>query len=158
VWLLLIGWFLDKAAAASAAEAGLRELLQDVTVAQAMSHECSRVPPDRTLGQLVREEVLGAGRRCFLVTDDGRLSGLVTLHQIKQVPPERRDAVTVEEVMTPAGRLAIVRPGDSILDALEKMDDGDVAQLPVVADGALLGLIGREQVLHYVRTRAELGV
>jgi Zn-dependent protease/CBS domain-containing protein len=158
VWLLLIGWFLEQAAAASEAEAVLRELLHDVTVAQAMSHECSRVPGDRTLGQLVREEVLGAGRRCFLVTDGAGLAGLVTLHQIKQVPPERRDAVTVEEVMTPAARLAVVRPEESMLAALQKMDDADVAQLPVIADGALLGMIGREQILHYVRTRAELGV
>ena len=119
VWLLLIGWFLENAAAATEAQAGLRALLRDVTVAQAMTRECSRIARDRTLGQLVREEVLGAGRRCFLVTDDGRLEGLVTLHQIKQVPPERRDAVRVEEVMTPEAQLAVVRPQDSMLAALQ---------------------------------------
>ncbi len=158
VWLLLIGWFLENAAAATEAEAGLRALLRDVTVAQAMTRECSRIARERTLGQLVREEVLGAGRRCFLVTDDGRLEGLVTLHQIKQVPPERRDAVRVEEVMTPEAQLAVVRPQDSMLAALQRMDDDDVAQLPVIANGNLLGMIGREEILHYVRTRAELGV
>jgi Zn-dependent protease len=158
VWLLLIGWFVENAAASTEADAGLRALLRDVTVAQAMTRECSRVAGDRTLGQLVREEVLGAGRRCFLVTDEGRLAGLVTLHQIKQVSPERRDTVRVDEVMTPAGQLAVVRPEDSMLAALQRMDDGDVAQLPVIADGKLLGLIGREEILHYVRTRAELGV
>ena len=158
VWLLLIGWFLENAAASTEAQAGLRALLRDVTVAQAMTCECSRVAGDRTLGQLVREEVLGPGRRCFLVTDQGRLAGLVTLHQIKQVSPERRDTVTVDEVMTPAGQPAVVRPEDSMLAALQRMDDGDVAQLPVIADGKLLGLIGREKILHYVWTRAELGV
>jgi len=158
VWLLLIGWFLENAAASTEAEASLRALLRDITVAQAMTHECSRVARDRTLGQLVREEVLGAGRRCFLVTDDGRLQGLVTLHQIKQVPPEQRDMVRVEEVMTPAAQLAVVRPEDSMFAALQRMDDDDVAQLPVIADGKLLGMIGREEILHYVRTRAELGV
>ena len=84
--------------------------------------------------------------------------GLVTLHQIKQVPAERRDAVKVEEVMTPAAQLAVVRPEDTMLAALQRMDDGDVAQLPVIANGNLLGMIGREEILHYVRTRAELGV
>ena len=158
VWLLLIGWFLEHAAGATEAEAGLRALLRGVTVAQAMTHECARVARDRTLGQLVREEVLGAGRRCFLVTDDGRLAGLVTLHQIKQVPADRRDGVKAEEVMTPAAQLAVVRPEDTMLAALQRMDDGDVAQLPVIADGNLLGMIGREEILHYVRTRAELGV
>jgi len=158
IWLLFIGWFLDNAAAATQAQAGLRELLRDVTVAQAMTRECSRVARDRTLGQLVHEEVLGAGRRCFFVTDEGRLRGLVTLHQIKEVSPERRDAVRVEEIMTPAAQLSVVSPGESMLAALEKMDGANVAQLPVMEDGELLGMIGREQVLHYVRTRAELGV
>jgi Zn-dependent protease len=158
VWLLLIGWFLDNAAGATQAQAGLRELLRDATVAQAMTHECSRVTRDRTLGQLVHEEVLGAGRRCFFVTDDGRLSGLVTLHQIKGVSPERRDQVTVEEIMTPAAQLIVARPEESMLSALERMDGANVAQLPVMAEGELTGMIGREQILHYVRTRAELGV
>jgi Zn-dependent protease/CBS domain-containing protein len=157
VWFLFIGWFLDNAAAATQAQTGLSELLRGATVAQAMTRECSRVPPDRTLGRLVREEVLGSGRRCFLVTDDRRLRGLVTLHQIKQVSPEDRDAVTAEEVMTPVDKLAVVGPGETLLAALQKMDDGDVAQLPVIAGDELLGLIGREQILHYVRTRAEIG-
>ena len=64
----------------------------------------------------------------------------------------------VDEVMTPAAQLAVVRPEDSMLAALQRMDDGDVAQLPVIADGKLLGMIGREEILHYVRTRAELGI
>jgi predicted transcriptional regulator len=38
------------------------------------------------------------------------------------------------------------------------MDDANVAQMPVVAGDHLLGMIGREQILHYVRTRAELGI
>jgi predicted transcriptional regulator len=38
------------------------------------------------------------------------------------------------------------------------MDDANVAQMPVVEAGQLLGMVGREQILHYVRLRAELGV
>jgi hypothetical protein len=30
--------------------------------------------------------------------------------------------------------------------------------MPVVEAGRLLGMVGREQILHYVRLRAELGV
>ena len=38
------------------------------------------------------------------------------------------------------------------------MDETGVGQLPVVADGALVGAVGREQVLRYIAARAELGV
>jgi hypothetical protein len=59
--------------------------------------------------------------------------------------PEECEAVTTEEVMTPLGEVAVVGPEDSLLTALEKMDDGDVAQLLVIAGGALRG---RERILQ----------
>ncbi len=158
MWLVLIGWFLQNAARASQAEATLRELLRDATVRQAMTRECRRVERGSTLEQLVEEEVLGAGRRCFVVTDDGRLRGLLTLHEVKAVPRERWPKITVGEVMKPAAQVRAVSPHDDLLSALQKMDDAGVGQLPVVAGEELMGMIGREQILHYVRARTELGV
>jgi predicted transcriptional regulator len=158
MWLAFIGWFLQNAAAHSHAEADLRERLRDVTVAQAMTADCRRIERGATLERIVREEVLGAGRRCFTVTEGGRLTGLLTLHEIKAVPQERWAAVTAGDVMTPAEKVTVVESRADLLGALEKMDDAGVAQMPVLANGELVGMIGREQILHYVRLRAELGV
>ena len=158
MWLAFIGWFLQNAAAHSHAEANLRELLRDVTVAQAMTSDCRRIERGASLERIVREEVLGAGRRCFAVTEGGRLTGLLTLHEIKAIPQDRWAAVTAGEVMTPAEKVATVEPKADLLTALKKMDDANVAQVPVLAGGELVGMIGREQILHYVRVRAELGV
>lgn len=157
-WMTLIGWFLQNAAAASHAQAGLRELLRGVTVAQAMIRECPRVTATATLDQLVHDQVLGAGRRCFFVADDGHLQGLLTLHEVKAVPRERWATTTAASVMMPLDRVAAVTPQDDLLAVLERMDDANVAQMPVVAGDTLLGMITREQVLHYVRVRAELGM
>jgi Zn-dependent protease len=157
-WLAFIGWFLQNAAAHSHAEADVRQMLRDVTVAQAMTSDCRRIERGASLERIVREEVLGAGRRCFTVTEGGRLIGLLTLHEIKAVPQERWAAVAVGEIMTPAEKVTAVEPKTDLLTALEKMDDADVAQMPVLADGELVGMIGREQILHYVRVRGELGV
>jgi Zn-dependent protease len=158
MWIAFIGWFLQNAAAASRAEANLREMLRDVTVGHAMTRDCRRVERGASLDRIVHEEVLGAGRRCFVVTEDGRLVGLLTLHEIKAVPKERWAVVTVGEVMTPAEKVTAVDPKTDLLTALETMDDANVAQMPVVEAGELLGMIGREQVLHYVRVRGELGM
>ena len=158
MWIAFIGWFLQNAAAASRAEANLREMLRDVTVGHAMTRDCRRVERGASLDRIVHEEVLGAGRRCFVVTEDGRLVGLLTLHEIKAIPKDRWAVVTVGDVMTPADKVTTVDPKTDLLTALEKMDDASVAQMPVVEAGELLGMIGREQVLHYVRVRGELGV
>jgi Zn-dependent protease len=158
MWITFIGWFLQNAAAAGYAETNLREMLRDATVAQAMTPDCRRVERGVSLDRVVHDEVLGAGRRCFVVTEAGRMVGLLTLHEIKAVPPERWATVTAGEVMTPAAKVTAVEPKTSLLAALEKMDDANVAQMPVVEAGELLGMIAREQVLHYVRVRAELGM
>jgi Zn-dependent protease/CBS domain-containing protein len=158
IWITFIGWFLQNAAAASQTEATLREMLRDVTVGQAMTRDCRRVERGARLDRVVHEEVLSAGGRCFVVTEAGRLVGLLTLHEIKAIPKDRWAVVTVSEVMTPADKVTAVDPKTDLLGALEKMDDANVAQMPVIESGELLGMIGREQVLHYVRVRAELGL
>ena len=158
IWMALIGWFLHSAVVAGRAEAALRDLLRGATVSQAMAREWPSIAPGLTLERLVSEEVLGAGRRCFIVAEDGKLRGLLTLHEVKGVPRDRWDRVTVDEVMQPAQALATVAPGENLLKALEEMDDANVAQLPVVDDGQWLGMLDRERILDYMRVRAELGV
>lgn len=158
IWMALIGWFLQSAVAAGRAEAALRDLLRGATVSQAMARDCPSVAPDLTLERLVHDEVLGAGRRCFVVAEDGHLRGLLTLHEVKGVPREQWSRAKVEEVMQPAQALSVVGPEEALLGALQKMDDAKVAQLPVVADGHWLGMLDREHILHYMRVRAELGV
>jgi Mg/Co/Ni transporter MgtE len=93
---------------------------------------------------------------CFLVADDGHLRGLLTLHEVKAVPRDQWPRVKTQDVMAPLEWLASVGPQEELLVALERIDDANVAQMPVVAGDRLLGMIGREQILHYVRTRAEL--
>jgi CBS domain-containing protein len=158
IWIALIGWFLHSAVVAGRAQAALRDLLRGVTVSQAMARECLSIAPGLTLERLVSEEVLGAGRRCFVVAEDGKLRGLLTLHEVKGVPRDRWDRVTVDEVMQPAKALATVGAEENLLKALEQMDDANVAQLPVVDDGQWLGMLDRERIVHYMRVRAELGV
>jgi len=158
IWMALIGWFLHSAVAAGRAQAALRDLLRGATVSQAMARDCPSVAPDLTLERLVHDEVLGAGRRCFVVAEDGHLRGLLTLHEVKGVPREQWSRAKVEEVMQPAHALSVVGPEEALLGALQKMDDAKVAQLPVVADGHWLGMLDREHILHYMRVRAELGV
>jgi len=158
IWLVLIGWFLHSAVLAGRAQAALRDLLRGATVGQAMTRECPSIAPGLTLDRLVREEVLGAGRRCFVVAEDGNLRGLLTLHEVKGVPRDQWGRVTVDDVMQPATAVATVPPDESLLKALEDMDNADVAQLPVVEDGRWLGMLDRERIVHFVRVRAELGV
>ncbi len=158
LWLIFIGWFLENAAVRSYRQLVLRQALRGVTVAEVMSRDCIAVPGDMPLTRLVYDYLLGTGRRCFFVTEEGKLRGLLTVHNVKGIPQPRWDEVTVAQAMTPYNALKKVSPQDEALAVLERMDEEDVNQMPVVEEGRLVGLIGRDRLLHFVRTRLELGL
>ncbi len=158
LWLVFIGWFLQNAAATAYAQTNIQELLRDVTVAQAMTQECALVPDNISLQRLVEDYVLTGGRRCFFIADQDRLRGLLSLSDVAKIPRDNWVAVAVGDVMVPWERLIRVETTTPLLRALQIMDDANVSQVPVVSAGRLVGMLSREHVLRYIRTRAELGI
>jgi len=158
LWLVFIGWFLQNAAVASYAQANLRQLLRGVRVAQVMSTECPRIPGHLSISRVVNDYVLNGGNRCFLVTEGDQLRGMLTLRDISGLQRANWEQTTSEEVMLPWEKLIRVHPAMELIEAFQKMDDHNVAQLPVVEEDRLLGMLSRDQVLHYIRLRGEIGV
>jgi CBS domain-containing protein len=66
------------------------------------------------------------------------------------------DAVAVREIMTPADQLITVSPGDDAADALDKLTQNDIRQLPVVRGGELIGLLRRRDVIKWLQLHSEL--
>ncbi len=156
LWLAFIGWFLDNAADSSYRQTVILESLQGVQVKDIMTQEYNVVPPSLTVAELFHGQILQTGRRSFLVTEDGHLAGIVTLHNIKEIPRGQWETVTMAQAMTPVGRLKVAHPDESAASVLERLDEEDINQLPVVDDGHVVGLVGREHLLRLVRTRTEL--
>lgn len=158
VWLAFVGWFLDNAASASHRQERWREALQGYTATDVMTQDYAAVAAGITVGELVRAYVLPGGRRFFLVIEDGRLEGMVTLHNIKSVPQAEWDATPLRRVITPAGEMRIARPEQDALSVMEMMGESDVNQVPVVSGGEVLGVVSRDNLLRFLRTRSELRV
>jgi len=158
LWWIFIGWFLESAASASYRQVAMRAMLEGHTVREVMHHECAFLPAGISLQQMVDDYLLPTGRRCFPILEGDRVQGLLTLHHVKKVPKERWVVTRVEEVMTPMEELKAVSPDDELWSALEQMTEDGVNQLPVVEDGHLVGMLGRDSVLTFIRTRAELGL
>jgi predicted transcriptional regulator len=47
-------------------------------------------------------------------------------------------------------------PLDGVLDALKVMAGNDINQLPVVANGALQGIVSRSRLMQILQTRSDL--
>ena len=158
LWLAFIGWFLENAASESYRQVRWREALQGITVAQLMTSDIPVVSPDISIDQLVHEHVLSRGRHYFMVVDEGRLQGALTLHNIKAVPQQRWGATRVKDVMTPANKLRIANLNQDALSILEQMGEVDINEMPVVSEGRVIGLVARDKVLRFLQTRSELRI
>jgi predicted transcriptional regulator len=101
---------------------------------------------------------LTGDQRTFFVSDNGHPRGMLTLRDVTAVPQQKWRLTTVEQVRVSLKRLTHVQPDQELLAALQLMDNSNVAQVPVIEKDQVVGVLTREQVLHYIRTRAELGI
>jgi Zn-dependent protease len=158
IWIAFIGWFLDNAAQSSLRQTAVKSMLAGYTVREVMTQDCYTVQPSLSLDELVNQHVLGTGRRCFPIVDDGQVLGLLTLHNVRDVPQAQWSQVTTQEAMTPVSRLKAVGPDDGLWTALQEMTEDGVNQLPVMEEGRLIGMLARDNLLSFIRVRADLGL
>jgi Zn-dependent protease/CBS domain-containing protein len=157
IWLIFIGWFLSNAARASYQQVLLRDSLTGITVRQVTDYNCPLIPPHMNLMELVQQHILPAGRSCFLVSLGVELEGMVTLQQIKKVPRSRWATTTVQDVMTPASKIKVAYANQDILSVFQEMNGENANHTPVIEDGKVIGVINREDIARFLRTRAEFG-
>lgn len=156
LWLAFIGWFLLTAAQESYAQVALRDSLRGLRAADVMTQELPVVARELTLEEYV-QELLRTGRRCHLVTGDGQLVGLMTVHALNRIPREDWARTSVQAAMLPRDRIHMTAPEEPVLAILERMQAEDVNQMPVVAGDRVVGLISRDTILRVLQTRLELG-
>jgi len=127
-----MGWVLYNAATYSHRQAVLREALQSITAGDIMARECPLITQQFSLGQLVRDCILVTGQRHFVVADDDKFQGIVTMRNIKPIPKERWDSTRIGEIMTPASELKTAHPRQPAAILLDQMDELGIGQMPVL--------------------------
>jgi Zn-dependent protease/CBS domain-containing protein len=157
MWLIFIGWFLNDAARASYQQVLLRDALIGITARQVTDYDCPLIPPHLNLMELVQQHILPTGRSCFLISWGAELEGMVTLQQIKKVPRTRWAITTVQDIMTPASKLKVAYADQDILSVLQEMNGESANHIPVIEAGKIIGIINREDIARFLRTRADFG-
>jgi Zn-dependent protease/predicted transcriptional regulator len=156
LWLVFIGWFLLEAARESYAHVAIRDTLGGVTASDIMSSDIPTVARNLSIDEYVHE-VLRTGRRCHIVTGGDKPSGLITLHAARTVPRDEWANTSIQAVMMPIDRVHSAAPDDPVLSILERMQTADINQMPVVSDGHIVGMIGRDTILSLLQTRLQAG-
>ncbi|MBK8904858.1 MAG: site-2 protease family protein [Anaerolineaceae bacterium] len=151
LWLVLIGWFLSTAAVQSYRQVVVQDILEDVPVSQLMRRNPPTVPGSVTIATLVHEHLMHSDEHAFPVVEDGRLLGLVTLEDVRKISRDQWETTLVRDVMTPAAALTTLSPPKDASEALQKLQQRDVRQLPVLENGRLAGLLRRRDILKWLQ-------
>jgi Zn-dependent protease len=160
IWFVLIGWFLETAAAGSYRQLALQEVLKGHHASEIMSKDCLMVPGDMTVERLINEHILTSGRRCFPVVSNDRVVGMITLHNIKIVPQEQRSLKTTFDIMTPLEKVKWVKPEEDLSTVLQILTESNINQVPVFEDDGkhLVGMVNRDNLLTFIDIRGGLGI
>jgi Zn-dependent protease len=159
LWTAFIGWILHNAATAERQAFLQRRQLAGIPVASVMGIVREpQIPAGLTLDQLVEQHILANGQGSFIVTAAGNPVGVLNLREVSQAPRAEWTSTTTGDVMIPFGELPRVSPRDELLKAVELMDANQLLLIPVFDNGALAGLLTRDEVIHHLRLRAEAGV
>lgn len=158
LWIAFIGWFLLDAARASYAHEVVTRTLKGVRVADVMAQDCPTIDGNTNLQTFADEFLFKTGRRCFIVAEQGRIAGLVTVRELQEVERSKWAFTTLDNVMRPLESLRTVTPETPVAEALEIMGREDLNQLPVVRGGRLEGVISRGHILQLFQSRVELNM
>ena len=156
LWLAFIGWFLADAAAASHAKVEVSFALADARVGDVMSQDCPAVEGNMSLRAFAENHILRTGRHCFVVLQNGRRSGLVTLDVLKKIDRNKWPFTMVADVARRFEQLLTVSPQTPLRRALELMAQDNVNELPVVSNGELVGFVSRGHVVQFMQAQQEL--
>ncbi|UCC66434.1 MAG: site-2 protease family protein [Deltaproteobacteria bacterium] len=158
LWIALIGWFIHSAAVRGYRQVLVKEMLKDVRAKDLMDTTFDTIDGSLSVQELMEEYILKKKERAFLVTEAGKLAGIVCLEDVKAVPSEKRTVTTVREIMTPRDKLEAVSPEEDGSKVLGKLASGKIHQVPVIEGGEVKGVVCRADILDFLHLRSELGV
>jgi Zn-dependent protease len=153
LWNLWIGFFLRTATRRSYRELMSELMLRDTTAAGMMRPPPEPVQATMSVQQLVDTRIVPTEERAFLVWRGNAVAGMLTLTDIIRLARQRWPSTELAEAMVPVERLVTVAPETELTTAVRLMQERNVAHLPVLDGGRLVGLLALADVERQVETR-----
>ncbi|HEY5901442.1 MAG TPA: CBS domain-containing protein, partial [Anaerolineales bacterium] len=157
MWIIFIGWFLQSAAVQSARKVALEGALEGIPVKTIMQTDVPSAPAGITVESLVDDHIMHTDNRAFMVFEGGKMVGMVTLDDVHKLTPEQRETTRVRDIMTPSEKLVVVAPEEKASEALSRLDNQDVRQLPVVTENSIVGILRRADILRWLELHRKDG-
>jgi Zn-dependent protease len=151
----LIGWFLMASARSVDRWLVLDELVQGMSVGEAMEQGLETISPQLTLDTFASGLLDGTVTPALPVIRDDVLVGIVGLAQVRAIAPRNWPSTRTEDVMVSEPAMPTASPDDRLTDALEQLRQSHLDGLPVLESGRLRGVLTRRSIAALLHARAE---
>ncbi len=151
IWFMVIGWFLLGASQSEAAGVQLESVLGKLQAAEVMTTAFATAQPGDSILSVVDHQMVGQGERAVMIVLGGRVMGLVTVSDVKRVPREEWGNTPVQAIMTPRDKVSTVTPATSALEVLSLLGERRLNQIPVIADGQMVGMVTRRELIDRIQ-------
>jgi predicted transcriptional regulator len=91
------------------------------------------------------------------VTGAGLPVGMITMHGARLVPRDEWANTSLQAAMLPIDRIHAASPEEPVLAVLERLQNEDINQMPVISEGQIVGMIARDTILRMLQTRLQIG-
>ena len=127
-------------------------VLMDLSIQELLETDCICVHPDMRLADFIG--IVKSSHRNYFPVEDQRsrqFVGMIHLDDIRPYlfDPAMHHAVLTGQLMNP--HVQTVSLHDDLTEVLQKMDDGHIFSMPVVADNRFLGMISKATLLDQYR-------
>ncbi len=158
MWMVLLGWFLNSAAATASRYERARRGLEGVPVERALRRLPPPVPDAMSVQDLVRTLLIASEAGGVPVVRDGRLVGAVTAKDVADIPPERRREALLRDVMRPAAEVPAVPAEAPLADVVATMRARRLDRVFVLRGDGLPAVLTLPDVSRWLERLRELGI
>jgi len=157
LWIVFIGWFLQNASTQSYRKVVIQDVLEDVPVKRMMYTDVPIVDAGLSVQRLIDDYIMQTDNRAFIVFQNDKMVGLVTIEDIRKVDREARSLTILKDIMTPSKKLIVIAPEEEASDAFERLQSEDIRQIPVVNGNKIVGLLRRKDIIRWLQLHSQLG-
>lgn len=156
LWMVFIGWFILAASRAEREYILAESALTGLKVRDLMTPDPQTAPGSLTVADLIDQYLLSRPHSAYPVEGpDGRIHGLVTLHQLRGVSPAERSHTLVADVALAPQEVPITEPDRPVVGLLEQMEDRSAGgRFLVFEDNHLVGMVTPSDISRAISIRS----
>ena len=147
--LILIAVYVYLGAESEYRSVLLSTLLENDKVQDVMTTDVHTLNPDNTVKEalkvMFKEKHMG-----YPVTQDGKLVGIITFHDISKIPEDERET-SIKDIMT--RDLILSKPDEELIETIEKLNKYRIGRVPVVEDDQLVGIVSKTDLTNTLQKK-----